>query len=200
MNNEAHIFTYANGQTVDLGPAKGQAYPIAITDSGEILVYYQPSTNQELAIYSKGTFTVIAPPANAVVTAYAINNNGVVVGGITYNTNTAVPHASLYSNGVWTDLGILAGAGRGTVAYGINSAGQILAIAAYSGTYHPSRPAKTVPCILRNGVWVDLNTLILTNSGFNLSRPVAYTASTTPVKSLLIPRTQSALHLSTWCC
>ena len=171
----SHIFTYANGQTVDIGPKNANASPFAINDSGEMLVYYQtPANPNGQAIYSNGTFTLINAPANASVTANAINNSGVVVGGITYNTNTAVPHAGLYSNGVWTDLGILHGATRGTVAYGINSAGEILAIAAYQGTYHPFRPAKTVPCILQNGVWVDLNTLIPTNSGFNLSRPVAF--------------------------
>jgi probable HAF family extracellular repeat protein len=168
-SGENHTFIYANGQTADIGPANGNSSPVAINDSGEILLYYQ--TN-ELAIYSNGTFTVIAPPANASIQPGGFNDSGVVVGGIYYNTNTAVPHAGLYSNGVWTDLGILPGATRGTVAYSINSAGQILAIAAYQATYHPFRPAKTVPCILRNGVWVDLNTLIPTNSGFNLSRPV----------------------------
>jgi probable HAF family extracellular repeat protein len=176
INNEAQIFTYANGQTVDLGPAKGQAYPIAINDLGEILVEYSPSTNvNEPAIYANGTFTVIAPPANATVTAYAINNSGVVVGGISYNTNAAVPHAGLYSNGVWTDLGILAGAGRGTVAIGINSSGQILGMAAGKPIYKPDIGVPTMSCILRNGVWVELNTLIPTNSGFNLnlSRPVS---------------------------
>jgi probable HAF family extracellular repeat protein len=169
----SHIFEYANGQTVDLGPKNANASPFAINDSGEMLVYYQTSANPNgQAIFSNGTFTLLNAPANASVTANAINNSGVVVGGITYNTNTAVPHAALYSNGVWTDLGVLPGATRGTVAYSINSAGQILAIAAYQAIYHPFRPAKTVPCILRNGVWVDLNTLIPANSGFNLSRPV----------------------------
>jgi probable HAF family extracellular repeat protein len=170
INNETHMFTYANGQTVDLGPTTANVEPIAVNDSGVMLVNF---TNGAQAIYANGTFTPIAQIPNATVTANAINNSGVVVGGIYYNANTAVPHAGLYSNGVWTDLGTLSGATRGTVAYGINSAGQILAISAYQGTYHPSRPAKTVPCILRNGVWVDLNTLIPTNSGFNLSRPVA---------------------------
>ena len=176
INNEAHIFRYANGQTVDLGPTKGQASPIAITDSGVMLVDYEPSTSvNEQAIYSNGTFTVIAPPANATATAYAMNNNGLVVGGISYNTNAAVPHAGLYSNGVWTDLGTLAGAGRGTVAMSINSAGEILGMAAGKPIYKPDIGVPTMSCILRNGVWVELNTLIPTNSGFNLnlSRPVS---------------------------
>jgi len=171
INNEWHMFTYANGHKVDLGPTTANVTPIAINDSGVMLVNF---TNGAQAIYSNGTFTPIAQPQNATATANAINNSAAVVGEIAYSTNTLVPHAGLYSNGVWTDLGILHGATRGTVAYGINSAGEILAIAAYQGTYHPFRPAKTVPCILQNGVWVDLNTLIPPNSGFNLSRPVAF--------------------------
>src|SRR5215469_6037335 len=102
-SGNGHMFIYANGQTVDLGIP---AAPVAINDSGVMLVNYNPSPNvTEPAIYSNGTFTVIGPPANATVTARAINNSGVVVGDIYYNTNTAVPHAGLYSNGTWTDLG-----------------------------------------------------------------------------------------------
>ena len=141
-----------------------------------MLLDYYPSANvSEQAIYSNGTITVIAPPANATATARAINNSGVVVGNINYNTNTAVPHAGLYSNGVWTDLGTLAGAGRGTVAMSINSSGEILGMAAGKPIYKPDIGSPTMSCILRNGVWVELNTLIPTNSGFNLnlSRPVS---------------------------
>jgi hypothetical protein len=41
--------------------------------------------------------------------------------------------------------------------------------------YKPDIGVPTMSCILRNGVWVALNTLIPTNSGFNLnlSRPVS---------------------------
>jgi probable HAF family extracellular repeat protein len=173
INNEPRIFTYANGQIVDLGVP---AVPVAINDSGVMLVDYYPSANvSEQAIYSNGTLTVIPPPANATATARAINNSGVVVGNINYNTNTAVPHAGLYSNGVWTDLGTLAGAGRGTVAMSINSSGQILGMAAGKPIYKPDIGSPTMSCILQNGVWVELNSLIPTNSGFNLnlSRPVS---------------------------
>jgi uncharacterized membrane protein len=99
----------------------------------------------------------------------------VVAGGIFYKTNTLALHAGLYSNGVWTDLGMLSGAGRGTVAWSINSAGQVLGMAAYNPVYKPDIGVRTVPCILKNGVWVDLNTLIPTNSTFYraLNRPVA---------------------------
>jgi probable HAF family extracellular repeat protein len=175
-NGEGHMFMYANGQTVDLGPKTSPASPIAVNDSGEILVNYQISANSTVpAIYSNGTFIPINAPANATVTAYGINDNGVVAGGIYYKTNTAVPHACLYSNGVWTDLGILPGTGRGTIAWSINSAGQVLGMAIYTPIYKPDIGSRTVPCIIQNGVWVDLNKLIPTNSAFyrSLSRPLA---------------------------
>lgn len=175
-NGQGHMFRYANGQTVDLGPTTVPATPVALNDSGEILVYYQISTSSNTpAIYLNGTFTLLNAPPNARVTAYGINDNGVVAGGIYYNTNPITPHAGVYNNGVWTDLGLLSGAGRGTVASGINSAGEVLGMAAYNPVYRPDIGVRTVPCILQNGVWVDLNTLISTNSTFYraLSRPVA---------------------------
>ena len=171
-----HIFVYSNGQTVDLGPASVPAYPVAINDSGEILVEYQVSSSSTVpAIYSNGTFTFINPPPNATVTSYGINDNGVVAGAIHYNTNAIVPHAAIYSNGVWTDLGLLTGTGRGTIAWSVNSSGQVLGMAAYTPVYKPDIGSRTVPCILRNGVWIDLNTLIPTNSAFYraLSRPAS---------------------------
>src|SRR5215472_7852325 len=79
INNETHMFTYVNGQTVDLGPTTANVTPIAINDSGVMLVNF---TNGEQAIYSNGTFTPIAQPPSATATANAINNSGVVVGGI----------------------------------------------------------------------------------------------------------------------
>jgi probable HAF family extracellular repeat protein len=175
-NGGSHMFLYSNGQTVDLGPTTSPASPVAINDSGEILVSYQISASSSVpAIYFNGTFTLIDAPANATVTAYDINDNGAVAGGIFYNTNALAPHAGLYSNGAWTDLGMLSGAGRGTITWSINSAGQVLGMAAYNPVYKPDIGVRTVPCILKNGVWVDLNTMISTNSTFYraLSRPIA---------------------------
>lgn len=172
INNEWHMFTYANGQTVDLGPTTANAQPIAINDSGVMLVTF---ANGEQAIFSNGAFTPIAQLANATVTANAINNSGVVVGTIDYSTNALVPHAGLYSNGVWTDLGTLPGAARGTRAVGINSSGQIIGLAEGKPIYKPTSTVPDMSCILQNGTWVELNSLIPTNSGFNLnlSVPVA---------------------------
>lgn len=178
LNNYSfHIFLYENGQMVDIGPPGSfQAAPAAINDAGEIIgSYYTSSTDNGQFLYSNGRFTKLAAgPPGTTVTANAINNNGVIVGAISYNTNSTVSHAALYSKGIWTDLGTLPGATTGTAAVGINTAGQIIAVAGYRVTsYHPFIPAKTVACIIQNGVVVNLNTLIPTNSGFNLSRAIA---------------------------
>jgi probable HAF family extracellular repeat protein len=169
INNEWDMFTYANGQTVDLGPTTANVEPIAINDSDVMLVDF---TNGDQAIYSNGTFTPIAQPPNARATANDINNSGVVVGFIVYSTNSVAPHAGLYSNGVWTDLGTLAGAARGTRAVGINSSGQIIGVAEGKLVYKPVSNVPEMSCILQNGTWVELNSLIPTNSGFNLNLSV----------------------------
>jgi probable HAF family extracellular repeat protein len=172
--NSFHVFVYENGQMVDIGPPGSfQANPVAINDAGEILgSYYTSSTDNGQFLYSNGKFTKLAAgPAGATVSASAINSVGVIVGSISVN---GLSHAAIYSNGLWTDLGTLPGATTGTSAVGINTAGQIIAVAGYRVTsYHPFIPAKTVACIIQNGVVVDLNTLIPPNTGFNLSRAIA---------------------------
>jgi probable HAF family extracellular repeat protein len=169
-----HVFVYENGQMVDIGPPGSfQANPVAITDAGEILgSYYTSSTDNGQFLYSNGKFTKLAAgPAGTSTSASAINSVGVIVGSISVN---GLSHAAVYSDGVWTDLGTLPGATAGTAATGINTAGQIIAVASYRVTsYHPFIPAKTVACIIQNGVVVDLNTLIPPNTGFNLSRAIA---------------------------
>jgi probable HAF family extracellular repeat protein len=176
LNNYSfHIFLYENGQMVDIGPPGSfQASVGAINDAGEIIGnYYTSSTDNGYFLYSNGKFTKLAVPAGAAITADAINNAGVIVGAISFN-NGAPSHAAIYTNGVWTDLGAFPGATAGTAATGINTAGQIIAVAGYRVTsYHPFIPAKTIACIVRNGGVVNLNTLIPTNSGFNLSRAIA---------------------------
>ena len=165
INNEWHMFTYANGQTVDLGPSTASAEPIAINDSGVMLVNF---TNGTQATFFNGAFTPIAQPPNATATANAINNSGVIVGYI-FSGGTNVPHGGLYSNGVWTDLGTLAGAANGTRAVSINSSAQIIGLAEGKLITKPTTQIPDISCILQNGTWVELNSLIPTNSGFNLN-------------------------------
>jgi probable HAF family extracellular repeat protein len=164
-DGETDMFTYANGLTTDLGPTTANATPIAINDSDVMLVDF---TNGEQAIFSNGTFTPIAQPPNAKATANDINNSGVVVGYI-FDNGTNVIHGGLYSNGVWTDLGTLAGAAGGTRAVSINSSGQIIGLAEGKLIPKPVAHIPEISCILQNGTWVELNSLIPPNSGFNLN-------------------------------
>jgi len=167
-SSETHMFTYVNGVTTDLGPTTANVLPFAVNDSGVMLVTL---TNGDQAIFSNGTFTPIAQPPNAIAKANAINDSGVVVGYI-FSGGTNVPHGGLYSNGVWTDLGTLAGAANGTQAVSINSSGQIIGLAVGKLIPKPNPQFPDMSCILQNGTWVELNSLIPTNSGLNLNRSV----------------------------
>jgi probable HAF family extracellular repeat protein len=169
-----HVFLYSNGQMVDLGPPGSfQAAPAAINDAGQIIgSYYTSSTDNGAFLYSNGKFTNLGAPAGTSTSAAAINSTGQIAGTIRFN-NGAPPHAALYNNGVWTDLGGVPGA-VSTGATGINSAGQIIASAGFPvKSYHPFVPGKHVPLIVRNGGLVNLNTLISSNSGFTLTDAIA---------------------------
>lgn len=170
------VFTYANGKMVNIGPSDAfQAVPVALNNNGQILVSYATTKASGYAIYSNGAFTpVAAGPKGTTVTPFAMNDNGEIVGSIvTPNGTNTVGHAALYSNGVWTDLGTLVGATVGTEAVGINNAGQIIGTAFNKQvSYHPPVPGATIACVLQNGVWVNLNTLVPTNS-FHLSRAIS---------------------------
>jgi probable HAF family extracellular repeat protein len=89
----------------------------------------------------------------------------------TMSTSTG-DHAALYSGGVWTDLGGVAGAIE-TNATGINASGQVVGIAYFpaTGKYPHRIPGKTVAFVVRNGAPVDLNTLVTPNSGYTIEAP-----------------------------
>ena len=81
--------------------------------------------------------------------AMAINTLGQVV-GFSFTTGEAAYHAVLFSNGTITDLGTLGG--PNSLAYGINSSGQIVGVSdTSSGTQHAF--------LYSNGSMQDLGTL-----------------------------------------
>jgi uncharacterized membrane protein len=81
----------------------------------------------------------------------------------------------MYSNGVWTDLGMMPGATVGNMATSINNSGQVVGVSIFPILYtkHPLHPTTHVGFIVQNGVLVDLNTLIPTNSGFLITSAVS---------------------------
>ncbi len=167
-----HAFLYSNGQMVDIGPPGSyQAAAVAINDSGQVIGHAYFSTGGGGAfVYQSGTFTYLPPPPGATVGAFAINNLGEVAGAI-YPSGGGT-HVALYANGSWTDYGGVTGAAAH--ATGLNIGGQVVATAIYPTTsYHPFKPGKHVAYIVSNGVLVDLNTLVPTNSGYTLTDAIA---------------------------
>jgi probable HAF family extracellular repeat protein len=159
-----HAFLYSGGKMVDLGGGY-QASAAAINDAGQIV---GNGTTAGAFLYSNGKMVSLGVPAGATSSgANAINSTGQIAGVIYPGSGPS--HAALYSNGAWTDLGAFPGA-AGTSATGINTQGQIVGTAVFPvQSYHPFRPGKHVGFIHRNGVLVDLNTLIPSNSGFTIT-------------------------------
>jgi probable HAF family extracellular repeat protein len=162
-----HAFLYSGGKMVDLNPLGGyQSIATSINDSGEII---GSSTGNAQTpggswLYVNGVITNISKTNYGV---FFINNNGQIVG------ENGARHGTLYTNGVWSDLGNFSGA-VATVAYGINRSGKIVGTAYFPvKSYHPYRPGKHVGVIFTNGAVVDLNTLITPNSGFTMTDATA---------------------------
>ena len=169
-----HGFVYSGGQMLDIGPPGAyQASAVAINDAGEIIGNAFFTTGGGGAfIYVNGKFTYLTPPAGTTTTAVAISSSGEIAGTLYFN-NGAPPHAALYSNGSWSDLGGVSGA-TATHGTGINAAGQIVTTAFYPVVrYHPFIPGKHLAYVLRNGTLANLNTLIPSGSGYVLTDAIA---------------------------
>jgi probable HAF family extracellular repeat protein len=169
-----HAFLYSGRQMKDIGPPGAyQASAVAINTAGQILGGYSLTSGAGGEfLYSNGQMTTLPVPAGSSgVSAFAISDNGVIVGAV-YFSSGAPAHAARFSNGVWTDLGAIPGAGSST-AKAINIAGQIVGTAVFAQTqYHPPKPGKHVPFISTTGGLIDLNTLIPSGTGFILTDAV----------------------------
>jgi probable HAF family extracellular repeat protein len=169
-----HAFVYSGGQMKDIGPPDAyQTSAIAINTAGQIVGgYFLASGVGGEFLYSNGQFTTLPVPSGSNgVSAFAINDNGVIAGAV-YFSSGAPAHAARFSNGAWTDLGSIPGAGSST-AKAINAGGQIVGTATFAQTqYHPPKPGKHVPFIATPGGLVDLNTLIPSGTGFVLTDAV----------------------------
>jgi probable HAF family extracellular repeat protein len=169
-----HAFLYSGGQMKDIGPHGAyQASAVAINTAGQIVGGYSLTSGAAGEfLYSNGQITTLpVPPVSSGVSAFAISDNGVIVGAV-YFSSGAPAHAARFSNGVWTDLGAIRGAVSST-AKAVNIAGQIVGTAVFAQTqYHPPKPGKRVPFIATTSGLVDLNTLIPSGTGFILTDAV----------------------------
>jgi probable HAF family extracellular repeat protein len=169
-----HAFIYSRGQMVDIGPPGAyQASAAGINDAGDVTgnAFFTNGGGGPF-IYSNGRFTYLTAPSGTSISALAISSTGKIAGTIYFNSGSP-PHAALYSNGVWTDLGGVTGA-VATHGTGINAVGQVIATAYYPvQSYHPFVPGKHVAYTVRNGNLVNLNTLIPPNSGYTVTDSIA---------------------------
>lgn len=170
-----HAFLYTGGKMIDIGPPGSlQASANAINNSGQIVgSFYLTSGGGGAFLYSNGKMTTLPVPTNSSsVSAIAINDNGEIAGAL-YPSSGGAAHAARYVNGVWTDLGTIAGAAS-NVGLGINLSGQVVGTAIFPQTqYHPPKPGKHVPFISTTSGLVNLNALIPSGAGFTLTDAVA---------------------------
>jgi probable HAF family extracellular repeat protein len=97
-------------------------------------------------LYSNGTMTYLGLPGYQGSEALGINNSGQIV-GMAY-TPSELGHAFLYSDGTWTDLGILLG-DECSYASGINYSGEIVG---YTYPYSPFVPLPPTVILLASGL------------------------------------------------
>lgn len=130
---------WSNGKIENLGSlGGGLSQAFAINDAGQITgqAYITGGIGADAFLYDNGVMqdlgTITSPSGGNGQYAYGLglNNNGVVVGESTYQTNGTgiVYHAFVYRNGKMQDLNHLIPAKSGWVlstAYAINDAGQI---------------------------------------------------------------------------
>ena len=146
-----HSCLWVNGELIDLGVAPN--YPIAwalcINNQGTLVGYVgRPRPNAARRAFVYTNRYQLLP--SAMKYAYAINNNGWIV-GVVYDgeREKAAPYQP---DGTLLELGTLAGANARSVALGINADNQIIG---WSNT--PDGRARAF--LWQNGQMVDLGTL-----------------------------------------
>jgi probable HAF family extracellular repeat protein len=106
--------------------------------------------------------------------AIAINEAGDVVGWASvsgsFSAKNLVEHASLWKNGIMTDLGTL-GTDPCSNGFSVNAAKQVVGISVAAGVHPPCNFDQTRAFLWQNGSIVDLNTLIPADSSLYLTSP-----------------------------
>ena len=141
-----HGFVYQNGRVTDLGGlGGGYSFGFGINAKGDVTGVSERADGQRHAfVYSAGRMSDVGTLGGTTSFGYAINTSKQVAGESMVKSGGF--HAFVYSQGRLTDLGAAIETMRGhgfleSVAYGINSAGQVI------GRYYvtdPGNPARVV--------------------------------------------------------
>jgi len=171
-----HAFVYRNGAMSDLGSLGGYSGALSINSSGAAVGFSSDSANGfgRAVIWANNSILDISNGFES--QARGINDFGQVVGETL--TPTGTHEAFLWSNGTSENLGTLA-AGRSSDAFSINNEGNVVGTAEVissitfetnpiSGKITITTNYQNHAFLYSNGSMLDLNSVISTNSGWEL--------------------------------
>jgi probable HAF family extracellular repeat protein len=147
-------------QLETLGGRQGEAY--SINNGGLVVGWSQTADGEQHACLWQGKEVAdLGTLGGRMSTAYAINASGQIAG--TSTTKDAEQHACLWSGGKVLDMGTLPNC-SGSIAYGINDAGQVVGVACPDGDEAHERAFLWTEA----GGMVDLNTPLFEALGWRL--------------------------------
>jgi hypothetical protein len=119
---------FAIGQTYNFKtiqvPHSQSTSVYGINDSGVMSGNYIDSSGAtHCFIVSGATITTITDPNGTSTSCFGINSSGAIVGS--YALSTGFSNGFIYQNGIFTDI-VVPTATAGTIAYGINDAGEVV--------------------------------------------------------------------------
>jgi probable HAF family extracellular repeat protein len=184
---DVHAFLWDRGKLVDLGALGGStSFATGINNSGLIVGQSDTSTVLDPVFgiptfhgfrWDRGVLKDLGEIFGGHFNyAESVNDRGDIVGGADL-AGDLTGHAFIIRNGSIIDLGTVPG-DTNSAALGLNNRGQVVGISSLSFSPPPSPPVDNFECPCHAVIWqdgkaTDLNTLIPSNSGWQLINAVA---------------------------
>lgn len=160
-SGDVHAYCWSNGVLTDLGTLGGTySAAFAVNDSGLIVgeSWVDAANTTHAFVVSNGVMVDLGTFGGTYSSASQVNAKGQVI-GVSNTSGDAETHGFLYDAGVITDLGTFGGPGM--LPNSINSQGQVVGEALTAAWDERA-------FLWQNGTLVDLNSLLPTNSGWQL--------------------------------